>query len=78
MLSIVSKPPLASLHILAIISKWSCEEHTDSIHLPNTERRTSEVEKSEEETNLKGEARRGEKIFDLFLNKTFLILRLMS
>lgn len=49
MLSIVSKPLLASLHILAIISKWSCEEPTDSIHLPNTQRRrTAEVEKREE------------------------------
>lgn len=32
-LSIVSKPLLASLHIVVIISKWSCEEH---IKTPST------------------------------------------
>lgn len=38
MLSIVSKPLLASLHILAIISKWSCEQSSNFIYLPNTQR----------------------------------------
>lgn len=62
LLSIVSRPLQASLHILVIISKWSCEEHIKTVHWWNTERgRTSKAGEKLGRIRQRGEARASNK-----------------